>query len=94
MQTIVATMAGSAAGEKIHGLWWEYERNETAEAHYVHQLDKLEFALQTAEYEEKHGVRLDSFLASARAQISDGTLCALFDAVVALRGGTGAGQCK
>ncbi len=54
-------------------LWTELETGRTQEAQLVHQLDKIEMALQAKQYAEKglEGKKLQEFLASARDGIQD-----------------------
>jgi putative hydrolases of HD superfamily len=48
-----------AAGEDIRKIWREYEDDETMEAHFVHDVDKIELLLQMVEYERSQGGRVD-----------------------------------
>ncbi|KAF2673495.1 hypothetical protein BT63DRAFT_158411 [Microthyrium microscopicum] len=41
-------------GEELSKLWWEYEKAETKESVFVHDVDKLELLLQMMEYERSH----------------------------------------
>jgi len=52
----------SSAAQRIMSLWEEYEAGQTAEAKFVKDLDRLEFALQTGEYERRHKMCLQSFV--------------------------------
>lgn len=57
-------------------LWDEYKQNHTQEAQLLHQVDKLEMALQATEY-EKSGISktaLTSFFESAKKGITDSDL--------------------
>lgn len=57
-------------------LWGEYQKNTTKEAQLLHQVDKLEMALQAHEY-EKSGftkAKLASFFESAKIEITDSDL--------------------
>ncbi|KAL8950535.1 MAG: hypothetical protein Q9183_007518 [Haloplaca sp. 2 TL-2023] len=49
----------STAGTTIREAWHEYEENETLEAKYVHDIDKLELLLQMVEYERRERGRVD-----------------------------------
>ena len=42
------------SGQRIREIWQEYEDDETTNAHFVHDLDKIEHVLQMVEYERKH----------------------------------------
>jgi putative hydrolase of HD superfamily len=53
-------------------LWTDLKTNRTPEAKLVHQLDKLEMALQASQYAKKGGVKgLSDFYATARMAITD-----------------------
>jgi len=61
-------------------LWQEYQANNSEEVKIVHQLDKLEMALQAKIY-SKDGhpkEKLDAFLKSAKDEITDPKLLKLF----------------
>ena len=65
-------------------IWQEYQKNYSAEAKLVHQIDKLEMALQSKIY-EKDGYskeKLESFLESAKIEITDTKLKELFTEIV------------
>lgn len=67
--------------QKQYGtLWEEYQSNNSKEAKIVHQLDKLEMAMQAKIYsDEGHSQeKLDSFFNSARNKIKDPKLLELF----------------
>jgi putative hydrolase of HD superfamily len=57
-----------AQREKYLAVWKEYEKAETKEAKAVHQLDKIEMALQAKEYEKlgPENKRFERFIKSAR----------------------------
>jgi len=61
-------------------LWEEYQSNISAEVKIIHQLDKLEMALQAKIYSnEGHSKKkLSSFLKSAKDEITDPKLLKLF----------------
>lgn len=42
------------SGKGIRELWQEYEDDETLDAHFVHDLDKIEHVIQMVEYERRH----------------------------------------
>jgi len=50
---------GKEAGETIQAVFQEYEDDVTEEAHFVHDIDKIELILQMVEYEKKHEGRID-----------------------------------
>ncbi|KAL8685646.1 MAG: hypothetical protein Q9224_005737 [Gallowayella concinna] len=47
------------AGETMRIAWEEYERNETVEANFVHDVDKLELLIQMVEYERQGKGKVD-----------------------------------
>ncbi|KAL2872673.1 HD domain-containing protein [Aspergillus lucknowensis] len=57
---------GMITGDGILAVFNEYEANETLEAQFVHDVDKMELLLQMVEYERTHEVDLDEFLGVAR----------------------------
>lgn len=46
-------------GGEIKEIWREYEASDTLEAIFVHDIDKIEFLLQTIEYERSNEGRVD-----------------------------------
>jgi putative hydrolase of HD superfamily len=72
----------SRAGmEEYLDLFDEFVANETPEAQFVRQLDKLEAAIQAHEYAKSSGINLDEFYISARKQVSNPVLVKLLDDV-------------
>jgi len=65
-------------------LWDEYVLNDSSEAKIVHQLDKLEMALQAKIYsDEGHSKeKLDLFFKSAKRELSDPKILKLFREIV------------
>ena len=55
-------------------LFEEYEAQETEEAKFVKYLDKLDMALMARIYEDKQGLDLSEFIASARRVIGETNL--------------------
>ncbi len=51
-------------------IWQEYTDNRTAEANLVHQLDKLDMAIQAIRYTQSCGADTREFITSAAAQLS------------------------
>ncbi|EER45616.1 HD domain-containing protein [Histoplasma capsulatum var. duboisii H88] len=47
------------ASQDIQEIFEEYEDNDTLEAKFVHDIDKLELLLQAVEYERSHAGKLD-----------------------------------
>lgn len=55
-------------------LFDEYLKNESPEAKLVHQLDKLEMAIQAGSYRTSTDINLDEFFANADKHITDESL--------------------
>ncbi len=65
-------------------IWQEYQENSSPESKMVHQIDRLEMALQAKVY-EKEGYskeKLESFFESARVDITDPKLKELFTKII------------
>jgi len=65
-------------------IWQEYQENTSPESKIVHQIDKLEMALQAKIY-QKDGhseERLESFFESAKIDITDPKLKELFTKII------------
>ena len=65
-------------------IWQEYQENSSPESKIVHQIDKLEMAIQAKVY-EKDGhskEKLESFFESARVDITDPKLKELFTKII------------
>ncbi|KAL6232962.1 hypothetical protein BDW75DRAFT_9416 [Aspergillus navahoensis] len=58
--------SGVSAGDGILAVFNEYEANETLEAQFVHDVDKMELLLQMIEYERSHEIDLSEFLGVAK----------------------------
>jgi len=63
----------------------EYTANETPEARFVRQLDKLEMAIQARRYEISSGIDLGEFYVNARNHITDQVLLGILDQVTSNR---------
>lgn len=50
---------GGVTGQEIQAIFEEYEANETLEAKFVHDIDKMELLLQALEYERGHDGKID-----------------------------------
>jgi putative hydrolase of HD superfamily len=59
------------AGQEYLQIWDEFEAGETAEAQFVHQIDRLEMGLQARVYAEQGYCDLEQFYLSAVQGISD-----------------------
>ena len=53
MEQIRTMLAGNAFADEAVALWQEYAANETPEAQFVKDLDKVELIYQVVEYEKK-----------------------------------------
>ena len=65
-------------------IWQEYQENNSPESMIVHQVDKLEMALQAKIY-EKDGYsqeKLEVFFESAKTDITDSKLKELFTKII------------
>lgn len=70
----------AAIGADLLALWDEYDRQATAEARLVKEVDRVETALQAREYAARFpNLPIDSFLADARAPSVGTDLAALLD---------------
>jgi putative hydrolase of HD superfamily len=56
---LLGKVGGGLQAEEIKKVWWEYENDETLEAHFVHDVDKMELLLQMVEYERSAEGKLD-----------------------------------
>ncbi len=57
--SLLGKVHGGENGASIRKIWQEYEDSETAESHFVHDVDKVELILQMVEYERAHDTSLD-----------------------------------
>jgi len=69
-----AIVANLPNGQALLALWEGYERNDTPEARFVRQLDRLEMALQAFVYERLLGLDLEEFFQSAARVVEDEAL--------------------
>jgi putative hydrolase of HD superfamily len=67
--------------KQYHQLWNEYQKNDSKEANFVHQIDKLEMVLQAKIYskQNKSLEGLQTFFDSAQKKISDPNVLKLFN---------------
>jgi len=60
-------------------IWQEYQEKKSSESKIVHQIDKLEMALQAKTYQKKgYSKEIESFFESAKKEITDPKLKELF----------------
>lgn len=62
MNYLTRTLLGNVAGDegrRLKEIWEEYEANETLEAKFVHDIDKMELVLQMMEYERARKGEVD-----------------------------------
>ncbi|KAJ5554860.1 hypothetical protein N7535_007304 [Penicillium sp. DV-2018c] len=52
---------GALSGAEIKSVFEEYEEDVTIEAHFVHDIDKMELLLQMVEYEHSNEIDLSEF---------------------------------
>ena len=55
---------------RLRALWQEYADHTTPESRFVHQLDKLDMALQAMRYRQRDGAKTDEFICSAMPKLS------------------------
>lgn len=69
--------------KQYEDLWNEYQTNNSSEANFVHQIDKLEMALQAKIYskENKLEKKIIPFFESAKKEISEPNILKLFEQV-------------
>lgn len=66
-------------------LFEEFWENQTPEAKFVHQIDKLEMLLQAEEYENEYAVDLENFFETSKRTITIDYLKKLLDEIKKLR---------
>ncbi|AJM92549.1 MULTISPECIES: HD domain-containing protein [Nitrosopumilus] len=73
-----------ATSSQYFDMWREYQENSTAESQIVHQIDKLEMALQAKMYQSQglSKEKLDTFFESAKKSITHPRLKELFTKIV------------
>ncbi len=65
--------------KEILELWLEFEKQETLEAQYIHQIDKLEMIIQALEYEKTQKINLESFFKNSKEHIKNPKLLEIFE---------------
>jgi len=56
---LLGKVENGVVGVEMMAVWQEYEDDQTLEAHFVHDVDKIELLLQMTEYERAHEKKLD-----------------------------------
>jgi len=72
-------------GSEYLDLWEEYESQQTPEARFVKQIDRLEMAFQASVYESQHWDDMSEFFQSAQQALSDPLLQDIFQELQSLR---------
>lgn len=83
MKKILSTL-GTKIQKQYRTVWIEYQKNQTPEAKLLHQVDKLEMALQANVYKKSgHSKqKLEPFLNSAKKQITDSDIKKLLQKII------------
>ena len=82
--SVAQVFAKLPGGAVYLSLWEEFERNETAEARFVRQVDRLEMGLQAGLYALQGLLEPDEFFASARLAMEDPRFSGLLKALEAI----------
>ncbi len=77
-QAVLKILSGLPAGETLLENWEEYEAQATPEARFVKQVDRLEFALQAAQYEQADLITAADLLQKVGSQLADAPVLAPF----------------
>jgi putative hydrolases of HD superfamily len=77
-EAIEKTFSKLDSGGKYIELWDEFQRNKSLEAHLIHQIDKLEMALQASVYKQMGYSDLGEFFSSVENQLNDPVIRELF----------------
>lgn len=81
--TIVMNLPNTIKSQYLR-IWKEYQDNISQESIFVHQIDKLEMALQAKKYQQQgySKEKLEIFFDSAKKEISDPKLKELFTEII------------
>jgi len=82
VQKVFSNMPNS---EKYAKIWKEYEKQETPEAKFVGQIDRLEMALQANLYERMNYQGLDEFFPYVQQRINSPELKPILDDILRMR---------
>ena len=66
LESVKQTFGRLSSGESVIRLWQEFEKEESPEAVFVKQIDKIEMIMQALVYEQSTGINLDSFKSSVK----------------------------
>ena len=77
-QAVLKILSGLPAGDTLLENWEEYEAQVTPEAQFVKQVDRLEFALQAAQYEQAGLITATDLLQKVGSQLADAPALAPF----------------
>ena len=77
-QAVLKILSGLPAGKTLLENWEEYEAQVTPEAQFVKQVDRLEFALQAAQYEQADLITAADLLQKVGSQLADAPALAPF----------------
>ncbi|MBN2798967.1 MAG: HD domain-containing protein, partial [Deltaproteobacteria bacterium] len=79
---MVGLCAALPSGGRLLGLWESYEAQDTPEARFVKELDRLDMALQAAHYRRTQGLDPSDFFDSSERVIRSPQLRALLEALL------------
>jgi len=74
-------LAAMLGKPEILEVWQELEEGKTAEAQLVHELDKMEMALQAFDYEKEHKINLDEFWSNTDQYIKNNIIRQIFESL-------------
>jgi putative hydrolases of HD superfamily len=77
-QAVLKILSDLPAGETLLANWEEYEAQVTPEAQFVKQVDRLEFALQAAQYQQADLITADDLLGKVGHQLAEAKVLAPF----------------
>ncbi|MEA3430249.1 MAG: HD domain-containing protein [Nanoarchaeota archaeon] len=84
-QSVQQVFSGLPNAKKYVDIWLEYEHQETPEAKFVKQIDKLEMALQANLYERMEYTGLNEFFPYVEQRISSPELKPILDEILESR---------
>jgi putative hydrolase of HD superfamily len=85
MEAVRQVLGKLPQGEQYIALWEEYERQESAEARWVKQMDRLEMVLQASVYEQQGLGDMSEFFESVEPFLTEPELRTILQALKALR---------